>query len=138
MINRLRYLMTSVFPCLEREFDYASCKGALVLFTGCASPQRIRRIGPTRLVPRVLTVSALDRVFRVAEMAVRLAFEAGLQHAAREVAEQTARAGEFHPLRPGSINEPLEELGINHAHQTVIGPRSCFGRGIAHHLRPTP
>jgi hypothetical protein len=31
MINRLRDLMTSVFPALEREFDYKSCKGAVVL-----------------------------------------------------------------------------------------------------------
>ncbi|MEP7180482.1 MAG: IS110 family transposase, partial [Pseudonocardiales bacterium] len=27
MINRLRDLMTSVFPSLEREFDYKSCSG---------------------------------------------------------------------------------------------------------------
>ena len=49
MINRLRDLMTSVFPSLEREFDYASCKGALVLLTGYTTPQRIRRIGESRL-----------------------------------------------------------------------------------------
>jgi transposase len=49
MINRLRDLMTSVFPALERAFDYASRKGALVLLTGYASPHRIRRIGHTRL-----------------------------------------------------------------------------------------
>jgi transposase len=49
MINRLRDLMTSVFPSLEREFDYKSCKGAVVLLTGYASPERIRRIGQTRL-----------------------------------------------------------------------------------------
>jgi transposase len=49
MINRLRDLMTSVFPGLEREFDYSACKGALVLLTGYASPDRIRRIGQTRL-----------------------------------------------------------------------------------------
>lgn len=49
MINRLRDLMTSVFPSLEREFDYSSCKGALVLLTGYASPERIRRVGQTRL-----------------------------------------------------------------------------------------
>jgi transposase len=49
MINRLRDLMTSVFPSLEREFEYSSCKGALVLLTGYASPDRIRRIGQTRL-----------------------------------------------------------------------------------------
>jgi transposase len=49
MINRLRDLMTSVFPSLEREFDYKSCKGAVVLLTGYASPDRIRKIGQARL-----------------------------------------------------------------------------------------
>jgi hypothetical protein len=49
MINRLRDLMTSVFPNLERAFDYSSHKGALVLLTGYARPDRIRRIGQTRL-----------------------------------------------------------------------------------------
>jgi len=44
MTNRLRDVLTSVFPVLEREFDYAHCKGALVLLTGYASPDRIRRI----------------------------------------------------------------------------------------------
>ena len=41
--------MTSVFPSLERAFDYSSHKGALVLLTGYATPDRIRRIGQTRL-----------------------------------------------------------------------------------------
>jgi transposase len=48
-INRLRDLMTSVFPSLERAFDYSSHKGALILLTGYATPDRIRRIGQTRL-----------------------------------------------------------------------------------------
>lgn len=49
MLNRLRDLMTSVFPSLEREFDYSACKGALTLLTGYANPDRIRRIGQNRL-----------------------------------------------------------------------------------------
>lgn len=49
MINRLRDLMTSVFPSLERAFDYSSHKGALMLLTGYATPDRIRRIGQSRL-----------------------------------------------------------------------------------------
>ncbi len=49
MINRLRDVMTSVFPSLEREFDYSSCKGALVLLTGYASPEQLRHVGVTRL-----------------------------------------------------------------------------------------
>lgn len=48
-INRLRDLMTSVFPALEREFDYGSCKGALVLVSGYATPDRLRRVGRARL-----------------------------------------------------------------------------------------
>ena len=49
MINRLRDVLTSVFPALEREFDFASCKGALVLLTGYACPARLRRTGQARL-----------------------------------------------------------------------------------------
>lgn len=49
MINRLRDLMTSVFPSLERAFDYSGHKGALVLLTGYATPDRIRRMGVSRL-----------------------------------------------------------------------------------------
>ena len=49
MINRLRDLLSSVFPALEREFDFASCKGALVLLSGFATPEAIRRMGEARL-----------------------------------------------------------------------------------------
>lgn len=49
MINRMRDLLTSVFPALEREFDFASCKGALVLLSGYATPEAIRRMGEARL-----------------------------------------------------------------------------------------
>jgi transposase len=49
MINRLRDVLTSVFPALEREFDYSACKGALVLLTGYACPARLRRTGEARL-----------------------------------------------------------------------------------------
>lgn len=49
MINRLRDLLTGVFPALERAFDYSHHKGALVLLTGFQSPEAIRRRGQTRL-----------------------------------------------------------------------------------------
>jgi hypothetical protein len=63
MINRLRDLLTSVFPALEREFDFASCKGALVLLTGYATPEAIRRMGEARL-SRWLRTSAPMRSSR--------------------------------------------------------------------------
>lgn len=49
MINRLRDLLTGVFPALERAFDYSHHKGALVLLTGFQAPDAIRRRGQTRL-----------------------------------------------------------------------------------------
>lgn len=49
MINRLRDVLTGIFPALERAFDYSDHKGALVLLTGCQSPAAIRRRGRTRL-----------------------------------------------------------------------------------------
>lgn len=49
MINRLRDVLTGVFPVLERAFDYSAHKGALVLLTGHQSPAAIRRRGRARL-----------------------------------------------------------------------------------------
>lgn len=43
-VNRLRDLLTSVFPTLERAFDY-STRSALVLLTGFQTPDAIRTAG---------------------------------------------------------------------------------------------
>jgi len=40
MINRLRDVLSGYFPALEREFDYSTSRGAVVLLTGCQSPGR--------------------------------------------------------------------------------------------------
>jgi len=44
-INRLRDLLTSIFPALEASFDY-STRSALVLLTGYCTPDAIRQAGP--------------------------------------------------------------------------------------------
>ncbi|MGQ4733612.1 IS110 family transposase [Streptomyces sp. Ju416(a)] len=49
MINRMRDVLTGVFPALERAFDYSSHKGALVLLTGYQTPAALRRRGRARL-----------------------------------------------------------------------------------------
>ncbi|MFF7789339.1 IS110 family transposase [Streptomyces sp. NPDC007991] len=49
MINRLRDVLSGVFPALERAFDYSAHKGALVLLTGFQTPPAIRRRGLSRL-----------------------------------------------------------------------------------------
>ncbi|GIG61637.1 IS110 family transposase [Longispora fulva] len=49
MINRLRDLLTGVFPALERAFDYSAAKGPLILLTGFQTPAALRRRGRSRL-----------------------------------------------------------------------------------------
>ncbi|MGW5372561.1 IS110 family transposase, partial [Streptomyces sp. NPDC004011] len=49
MTNRLRDVLTGVFPALERAFDYSNHKGALVLLTGYQTPASIRRRERARL-----------------------------------------------------------------------------------------
>ena len=49
LINRLRDVLCGYFPALERAFDYAHSRGALVLLTRYQTPAAIRRIGKSRL-----------------------------------------------------------------------------------------
>src|SRR5690606_15908140 len=51
MVNRLRDVLSGYFPALERAFDYAHSRGALVLLSGYQTPATIRRIGQSRLRP---------------------------------------------------------------------------------------
>jgi hypothetical protein len=49
MINRLRDVLSGYFPSLEREFDYSTSRGAVVLLTGYQTPAAIRARGRARL-----------------------------------------------------------------------------------------
>ncbi|NUK33308.1 IS110 family transposase [Streptomyces lunaelactis] len=48
-INRLRAQLLEYFPALERAFDYAASKAALILLTGYQTPAGLRRVGASRL-----------------------------------------------------------------------------------------
>ncbi|WP_405784781.1 IS110 family transposase [Streptomyces sp. NBC_01378] len=82
MINRLRDVLTGVFPALERAFDYSAHKGALVLLTGYQTPAAIRRRGRARL-----TAWLANRSVRGSDMVARAALEAAQ-------AQQTVLPGE--------------------------------------------
>lgn len=49
MTNRLREVLTGIFPALERASDDSSHKGALVLLAGCRTLAVLRRHGRARL-----------------------------------------------------------------------------------------
>ncbi|AZM74756.1 IS110 family transposase [Streptomyces sp. KPB2] len=82
MINRLRDVLTGVFPALERAFDYSAHKGALVLLTGYQTPVAIRRRGRARL-----TAWLANRGVRGADAVAETALAAAQ-------AQQTALPGE--------------------------------------------
>ncbi|MEU3734560.1 IS110 family transposase [Streptomyces sp. NPDC033538] len=82
MINRLRDVLTGVFPALERAYDYSSHKGALVLLTGYQTPAVIRRRGRARL-----TAWLANRSVRGADAVAATALEAAQ-------AQQAALPGE--------------------------------------------
>lgn len=82
MTNRLRDVLTGVFPALERSFDYSNHKGALVLLTGYQTPASIRRRGRTRLTAWLAT-----RSVRGADAVAATALEAAQ-------AQKTALPGE--------------------------------------------
>ncbi|MCX4740791.1 IS110 family RNA-guided transposase [Streptomyces antibioticus] len=82
MINRLRDVLTGIFPVLERAFDYSAHKGALVLLTGYQSPAAVRRRGHARL-----TAWLANRGVRGADAVAGTALEAAQ-------AQQTALPGE--------------------------------------------
>ena len=48
-INRLRGTLLEYFPALERAFDYSKSKAALTLLSEYQTPDRLRRVGVTRL-----------------------------------------------------------------------------------------
>lgn len=56
-INRLRALLTSIFPALEASFDY-STRSALVLLTGFQTPQGIRDAGAEGIAAHLLAGGA--------------------------------------------------------------------------------
>jgi transposase len=82
MTNRLRDVLTGVFPALERSFDYSNHKGALILLTGYQTPASIRRRGRARL-----TAWLAGRSVRGADAVAATALEAAQ-------AQQTALPGE--------------------------------------------
>ncbi|MEU8513879.1 IS110 family transposase, partial [Kitasatospora sp. NPDC048722] len=68
MVNRLRDVLTGIFPALERAFDWSNNKGALTLLTYRQTAAGIRRVGRARLESWLLKrgVRSPDKVTAIA------------------------------------------------------------------------
>lgn len=130
MINRLRDLLTSVFPALEREFDFASCKGALVLLSGFTTPEAIRRMGEARL-SRWLRQRRVRGYADVAARAVAAAQTqktvlAGQEVAASIVAELAGSVLSQHE-RLKTLDQQIQAAFAQHPQAQIIESIPGFG-----------
>src|SRR5215208_5729610 len=130
MINRLRDLMTSVFPSLERAFDYSSHKGALVLLTGYASPDRIHRCGQTRLAGWLRHRSVRDSA-GVAARAVAAAKAQSIllpgQDLTAEIIAELATGILALDQRLKGLDAQIEALFVEHPQAEIIQSLPGFG-----------
>lgn len=126
MINRLRAVMTSVFPSLEREYDYSSCQGALVLLTGYATPQQIRGIGLTRLTSWLQR----RRARNFAQVAARAVAAAQSQHTMLPGQHIAASRCRRH-LRQPRIQHVSEWFVIRQLNHVEAGHREITSRYAA-------
>src|SRR5437764_1785675 len=55
-VNRLRELLTSVFPALERTFDFTT-RAALMLVATCCTPSELRRTGERELAAQLAALA---------------------------------------------------------------------------------
>ncbi|MFE0381169.1 IS110 family transposase [Streptomyces inhibens] len=86
-INRLRAQLLEYFPALERAFDYATSKAALVLLTGYQMPAGLRRMGASRL-----TTWLKNRKVRGAQVLAETAVDAAQAQHTSVAGESTAAA----------------------------------------------
>ncbi|WP_392749572.1 IS110 family transposase [Streptomyces sp. LN590] len=86
-INRMRAQLLEYFPALERAFDYATSRAALVLLTGYQTPAGLRRIGASRL-----TTWLKNRKVRGAQAMAEAAVTAAQAQHTAVAGEKTAAA----------------------------------------------
>ncbi|ORI13545.1 IS110 family transposase [Rhodococcus sp. 1168] len=129
-INRLRALLSEFFPALERNLDLSNAKGTLILLTGYQTPDRIRRMGRSRLETWLRThkVYNPDKVADVALDAARA------QHA--RVPGQDAAAGTIATLARqaldilaelAALDKQITALFSRHRYAAIIESMPGFG-----------
>ncbi|MCX4597493.1 IS110 family transposase [Streptomyces sp. NBC_01549] len=129
-VNRLKSLLTGMFPALERAFDMGTT-GALVLLTGYQTPVAIRRAGKRRLAtwlrnrkvrtPDAVAAKALDAADRQhTAVAGEKAIARMVHTLAKEVMTLNEKIAETDQLIEGRFRE--HELAEVIASMPGIGP----------------
>lgn len=129
-INRLRSLLSTYFPALERALDISSTKAALILLTGYRTPDGLRRVGRTRLE----TWLRKRKTYNAAKVASTALDAANAQHVrvpGQDVAAATVgRLAEQIMALDAQLTEldtSIGELFRRHHHAALIESMPGFG-----------
>lgn len=137
-INRVRDLLASVFPALERAFDY-SARSPLILLTGFQTPGQLRAAGPEGVAawlrehgawPKNIAAMAATATTAASEQTVALPAEAATAPLIAELARQL--------LAPGrqikDLDRQITARTGDHPHAARITSVPGFGPLLAAYL----
>lgn len=129
-INRLRALLSTYFPALERVLDISNVKATLILLSGYQTPDAIRRIGQSRLE----TWLRKHKAYNATQIAVKAIGAAQSQHARVAGQDEAASAVAKFAVQVMNIDAEMTELDRDieerfrrHRHAEVIESMPGFG-----------
>ncbi|MCX4610217.1 IS110 family transposase [Streptomyces mirabilis] len=136
-INRMRAMLTSIFPELERSFDFARSDGPLVLLSGYQTPAAIRRMGESRLTAW-LAKRGVRKAATIAEKAVTAAKAqdsaiSGEDLAAELVAELAQKITQMN-VRLKELESKIKEIVSQHPQAPIVLSMPGFGELLAAEL----
>ncbi|MEL5955671.1 IS110 family transposase [Streptomyces sp. CLV115] len=136
-INRMRALLTSIFPELERSFDFAQSQGPLVLLSGYQTPAAIRRMGESRLTAW-LAKRGVRKAAAIAEKALAAAraqeSAANAEDVAAELVAELAQKIMEMNNRLKELEKKVKELLSRHPQAPIVLSMPGFGGVLAAEL----
>ncbi|MFF1555794.1 IS110 family transposase [Rhodococcus erythropolis] len=132
-VNRLRALLSTYFPALERSLDISNVKATLILLSGYQTPDGIRRIGQARLETWLRKRKAYNAT-QIAAKAINAAQAQYVRVAGQDVAASTVAKFAVQVMNieaeMAHLDRDIEERFRRHRLAEVIESMPGFGPGL--------
>ncbi|MET8317571.1 IS110 family transposase [Rhodococcus erythropolis] len=129
-VNRLRALLSTYFPALERSLDISNVKATLILLSGYQTPDGIRRIGQARLEAWLRKRKAYNAA-QIAVKAINAAQSQYVRVAGQDVAASTVAKFAVQVMNieaeMAQLDRDIEERFRRHRLAEVIESMPGFG-----------
>ncbi|MBT2263496.1 IS110 family transposase [Rhodococcus erythropolis] len=129
-VNRLRALLSTYFPALERALDISNVKATLILLSGYQTPDAIRKLGQTRLEAWLRKRKAYNAA-QIAAKAIVAARSQYARVAGQDVAASTVAKFAVQVMNieaeMAEIDRDIEERFRRHRHAEMIESMPGFG-----------